>query len=154
MTETTVSHSASELSCVTAREMSAFSVSMSLTLLPRSFASMTFEMPKPDGMRSGLAAVCFSTSNGKCFFLPHHNSPCCVCGKSLRCTSVKSHPFGCLDPRAASRRSWNVMVSESHVSAVNSFVSCACCGGAAYGLLSTLSTGVLLGPTRVTSHQS
>ena len=32
--------------CVTAREMSAFSVTMSLALLPHSFASMRFQMPK------------------------------------------------------------------------------------------------------------
>ena len=68
MTEATLGHSESELSCVTAREMSAFSVFMSLALLPRSFASMRFQMPKSNGLRSGLDAACFSTSNGKCVF--------------------------------------------------------------------------------------
>ena len=49
MTEATLGHSASELSCVTAREMSALSVPMSLPLLSRSFASVRLQMPKSNG---------------------------------------------------------------------------------------------------------
>ena len=93
MTETTVGHSASELRCVTAREMSAFCVSMSLARLPRSFASIRFQMPKSNGLRSQLAAACFSTSNGKCFFC-HVTTILAVCvgAPSSRCVEL-GHPL-------------------------------------------------------------
>ena len=66
----------SELSCVTAREMSAFSVSMSLALLPRSFASMRFQMPKSNGR--GLDSLQLASQQWEVLLWQRHNCPCRV----------------------------------------------------------------------------